>query len=449
MLGWTFFPWQDLVVDVAGEYDAITKQPFFRTVGVGVSRQNGKTTLICARIARELIGRRKTVAYTAQDRGLARTKWDEHIGVLMETPFADRVERIDRTNHREMLVMQNGSRYLPVTPTGQKAGRSLSIDLAVLDEAHAHNSMDVVGAISPAMAAKPHAQIWLLSNAGNSNSKLWKHYTDLGRMEISNPASTMCWFEYAADPETNDQYDHRAWGDANPSMGYPGGVMEQALSDGALTMERDIFFREHLNIWMDSEKLTSIDAITWAACRRDDLLPGRQVTFALDFTPERDRGSLCVAGKVMLDNEEVITPLEIIEAGSDLEHLIQKAAEVAMRWKGHIVIDRGGPAASAIPALERLTAGTGPMGNHLVRLIPFSDLVKACGEFHDAAVHARLSHRGDYRLTDAVTSATKRRAGEAWAWSRRGHGDITPLVACTLARWGIVAAPEPLIPQVF
>ena len=438
-------------MDVAGEYDVITKLPSYRTVGVGVARQNGKTTLVCSRIARGLIQPRATIAYTAQDRGLARTKWEEHVTLLMDTPFADRVDHVDRTNHREMLIMQNGSRYMPVTPTGKKAGRSLSIDLAVVDEAHAHETMSVISAIQPAMSAKPHAQIWLLSNAGDSRSGLWKHYTDIGRLEVDNPASTMAWFEYAADPEA-DVFDHAAWGEANPSLGLPGGVLETALSDGALTMDRDVFLREHLNVWMDSAAIAGIDAITWASCRRDDVMPGTDVAFGLDFTPERDRGALVVCGQVDLDNNEIVTAIELLEASTDLEHLIARAAEVANRWNGLITIDRGSPAASAIPALERLTHHDNPSvtgGEHRVRLIPLTELVRACGDFHDAAVHARLSHRGDYRLTDAVVSATKRRVGESWCWQRRGYGDISPLVAATLARWSIIDAPEVLVPSVF
>jgi hypothetical protein len=452
LLGWKFFPWQTYCCDIAGEYDPVTKIPKYRTCGFGVSRQNGKTTMVCSRIARQLIAVKQTVAYTAQDRGLARTKWDEHVATLMDTPFADRVERVDRTNHREMLVMKNGSRYMPVTPSVKKAGRSLSIDLAVIDEAHSHPDMGVISAIAPAMAAKPYAQIWLLSNAGDVNSGLWKHYTDLGRLESANPASSFCWFEYAPeDGEADDvQFNRQAWADANPSMGLPGGILEAALSDAALTMDKDIFLREHLNIWADSAALTGIDAVVWAACRREDLIPGRDVTFGLDFTPERDRGALVAVG--LVDDPttgDQITPIEIVDAGSNLEALITRAADVAVRWGGHLVLDRGGPASSAIPALERMTMGAGPNGTHLVRLIPFSDLIRACGDFHDAAIHARLSHRGDYRLTDAVTSATKRRVGEAWAWSRRGHGDISPLIAATLARWGIVTAPEELVPMVF
>ena len=300
------------------------------------------------------------------------------------------------------------------------------------------------------MAAKAWAQIWLLSNAGDSRSGLWRHYTDVGRLEVANPASSMCWIEYAPGKDINDldPFDRQAWAEANPSMGLPGGVLEQALSDGALSMDRDTFFREHLNVWMDASAYTGIDAVTWAACRNDELLPGSAVALGLDFTPERDRGALVVAGAVEVANGELVTALEVIETGSDLEAIVKRAAEVANRWDALITIDRGSPAASAIPALEKATVSEDGLTNR-VRLIPLTELVRACGDFHDAAVHAQLSHRGDYRLSDAVTGATKRRVGEAWAWSRRGHADISPLVAATLARWGVVAAPEVLVPAVY
>lgn len=444
-MGWQFFPWQQRVADVAGEYRPDTKLPCYRTVGVSVSRQNGKTTLICARIARQLIPPRQTVAYTAQDRGLARTKWAEHVELLMGTPFADRVAHVDRTNHREMLVMDNGSRYMPVTPSARKAARSLSVDLAVVDEANSHETMGVVSAIQPAMAARPHAQIWLLSNAGDSRSGLWRHYTDVGRLEVDNPASTMAWLEWAADPDT-DPFDRQAWADANPSLGLTGGIMEAALSDGALTMDRATFFREHLNVWADAGSLVGIDPALWAACRRDEVMPGTDVALGLDFTPERDRGALIVAGPAEGQADDLVA-LEVLESGSDLDAIVARAAEVACRWDALITIDRGSPAASAVPTLERLTQR--PDGTHRVRLIPLTELVRACGDFHDATRLARISHRGDYRLSDAVTSATKRPVGDAWAWKRRGSADISPLVAATLARWGVVARPDILTPSVY
>jgi len=35
----------------------------------------------------------------------------------MDTPFERRVERVDRQQNREMMVMKNGSIYMPVTPS--------------------------------------------------------------------------------------------------------------------------------------------------------------------------------------------------------------------------------------------------------------------------------------------------------------------------------------------
>ena len=49
----------------------------------------------------QLLQPRSTVAYTAQDRNLARFKWQEHVDLLMSTPFASKVKRVDRVNGRK------------------------------------------------------------------------------------------------------------------------------------------------------------------------------------------------------------------------------------------------------------------------------------------------------------------------------------------------------------
>jgi phage terminase large subunit-like protein len=251
LLGFEFFPWQRHAADVAGEYIPATRLPCYRTVGIGVARQNGKTALVCTRIARQLIQPRQTVAYTAQDRTVAYQKWEEHVELLMDTPFAEHVDRIDRVNHREVLIMKNGSRYLPVTPSKKKAARSMSIDLAVIDEAHAHPTMEIVGALQPTMATRKSAQLWVVSNAGDENSGLWKNYTVHGRQAIDDPTSTLCWLEYAS-VEHADPHDRQSWAEANPSMGHPGGVLVEALADAAAGMDTDTFRREHQNIWIDA-----------------------------------------------------------------------------------------------------------------------------------------------------------------------------------------------------
>jgi hypothetical protein len=64
----------------------------------------------------------------------------------------------------------------------------------------------------------------------------------------------------------------------------------------------------------------------------------------------------------------------------------------------------------------------------------------ACGAFYDAVVAGTLAHLDQPVLLAAVTSARRRILGDAWAWGRRAGGDVSPLCAVTLARWGLVKA---------
>lgn len=433
LLGWQLHPWQQHVADVALEVHA-SGLPYYRTVGLSVARQNGKTLLLLARVAMELFGRRRVVAYTSQDRLTARRKWEEMCRALVDVPsFAKRVLHFHTNNGQEELLLDTGSRFIIVTPN-EKAGRSLSVDLAIIDEAWHLSDMAVAGALGGTMAARSHAQLWVVSNAGSSESRLFRHYTETGRAQVDSPASPMCWVEYAASDDA-DVLNREEWAAANPSLDLPHGVLSAHLSGEALSLDPERFAREYLNLWVDVDVLTGIDAVVWAACRDDQLVPGDDVAFALDLTPERDRGALVVAGSV-----GGRTPLEVIEHTSDMDRLVSRTIQVASAAGGLVVLDRANPASSAVPALER--AGLE------VRMISAPDFARACGDFHDAAKAGHLSHRGDYRLADAVLGATKRTVGDGWVWRRRGPSDISPLVAATLARWGVVAA-QRMVPTVW
>lgn len=315
LLGWHLHPWQSHVGDVSLEVHA-SGVPYYRTVGVSVARQNGKTLLLLVRIVMELLGRNRTVAYTAQTRETARRKWEEMCRALVAVPsFARRVVHFHTNNGQEELLLDTGSRFVIVTPNADRAGRALSIDLAIVDEAFAQRSMAVVGAIGGAMAARSHAQLWIVSNAGNRDSRLFRHYTETGRAQIENPAAPMAWFEWAARDDA-DVLDRSAWHDANPSLDLPHGVVSTHLAEQALTIDRDQFAREYLNLWVDIDVLLGIDANTWQACRADEIVIGDRVSLSCDLTPERDRGALVAAGEV-----DGRTPLEVIEHTSDLSTL--------------------------------------------------------------------------------------------------------------------------------
>ena len=451
MLGWELFAWEREAVDLAGEYDALTLRPRFRTVGMSVARQNGKTTVVLVRIGRQLLPRRQTVAYTAQDRSLARTKWMEHVELLMDTPFANRVERIDRQQNREVMVMKNGSRYLPVTPSSKKAGRSLSLDLAIIDEAYAHDTMGVVKALEPTLITRPMAQLWIVSNAGDADSALWWHYTELGRRVCTDPHSTLCWIEYAPpgdDPTLIDVHDPQNWIVANPSLGEPGGVDMVALRAASTETDPATFRKEHLNLWVDRSMTSGLTASVWGNCYRADLVPGELVAFGLDFDAERTSGALVSAGVVTDTDGASVTPLEVIEQSPDLNALVERAAANANAFKGTILIQSGSPAASEIATLEKLTTYGRKQGKdqHRVKVIAQPEMARAVGSFYDAATARRLSHRNDPRLNDAVSAAVRREVGDVFVWERRIAESIAPLTAATLARWGVLTVPPPAKP---
>lgn len=434
VLGVMLFTWQRELANVALEIDPLTRALRYRTVGVSVARQNGKTLLVVIRVALEMIRPKRTVIYTAQDRNYARRQWEKHCDLLVSIPaFKQEVADYVKAHGSETLKLKNGSQYIIVTPN-EDAARSLTVDLAVIDEAYAQRSMAVTGGISPTMITRPSAQLWVLSNAGTFTSVLFRHYTQVGRAAVEDDRSRMAWFEWAADLDA-DLLDRDSWADANPSMGLRGGPLADALEDELLKSGEDTFRREHLNQWLDLGALAGVDAVAWAACF-DPTPPPKQVCLALDITPERDYGALVAAGDIGGGR----LAFEVIEHTSDLQRLVVQTAEVAARQHADVVIDRASPAGACIPLLERLNVN--------VRLIGVPDLQRGSGGFQDAVIAGLVAHPADGRLTDAVLGASKRRVGDGWVWDRRAGVDITPLNAATLARWGILTKP-PADPKIY
>ncbi len=99
-----------------------------------------------------------------------------------------------------------------------------------------------------------------------------------------------------------------------------------------------------------------------------------------------------------------------------------------------VVIDSAGPAASLI---VELTAAGIPVVTTSAR-----EMAQACGSLYDAIRNGELWHIGQPELNDAVAAASKRPLQDAWAWQRKGNTDISPLVAVTLAAFGLASSPS-------
>jgi hypothetical protein len=97
------------------------------------------------------------------------------------------------------------------------------------------------------------------------------------------------------------------------------------------------------------------------------------------------------------------------------------------------VVDAGGPAGSLIADLEER------LGVEVVQP-KAREVAAACGQLYDAVTEQTLSHLDQAPLAAALAGAQRRPLGDAWAWARRIVSvDISPLVAVTLAKWGLGA----------
>jgi len=451
LLGWDLFQWQIEASMLAGEYHPDSGRPRFRTVGSSVARQNGKTSWILTRIARQLLPHGQHVAYTAQDRSLARLKWDEHVEILMETPFKSRVREVSTQRNQEKLLMKNGSWYMPVTPTAKKAARSLSLDLAIADEAYAHTTMGLAGAIRNTLLTRPLAQFYLTSNAGDETSMLWRHYTDLGRASVDDPAATICWIEYASQDDASrfDPVEVRA---ANPSAGEVGGVDWESLMTEVRESDEETVRRENMNLWSSSSGAGL--SRWWDGAPRgtvDSVLQGGgRVVFGLDFEPERNGGALTVCAVDVDGLSRVVEVVAVADDPVSMEGLVQRAADNAIARQAFVVVGASSPAASTIPDLERLTKRKvkgkkpgKPEDASLVFSVTAQGTSRAVGAFHDGVVSGKIAHNGDPVLTAAVVSVMRREVGDSFVWQRRdptGESRPSLVTSATMAHWGALTA---------
>lgn len=460
-MGFAFHAWQSHLSDVSmeltyreartPEHSAMRLAAMF--VGAMVGRQSGKTAWCAARIhAQCLLPNHKEllpqlgmkvpikpqhVAYTAQNRTHAVERWNEHVDVMVSNDEGSRaIKRISQTNGRECITYWNGSTYRPVTPN-RTGARGLSLDLVVVDEALAH-PMWLLPVLRPTMAQRDAApgcigaQFVVISNAGDDDSELLNRMQELGIETLDDMDSKRVWMEWSAHPEW-DIYDEDTWLRTMPTLEQPNGIDLDFIRMEAKTLREDQFVREYLcrRTMATHEQIIPMDL--WMELSRTDVMvPLDRLVIGLDVRADRMGASLVACGPV-----GTYLPLELVEAKQGLEWVLERTIAVARNNGAPIAIDVGGPAANLIPPLEAAGVTVVPMA---VR-----EVTMAAATLYDACYAKRITHMNDYRLNDAVVGASRRAVGDRWAFDRRGQWDISPLVAASLAVWGVEnnSAPMP------
>lgn len=436
MAGLDLDPWQEFVlVRALGEREDGKWSAF--EVGVEVARQNGKGGIL---EARELAGLfllgEELIVHSAHEFPTAEAAL-ERMAVLIEScpDFDRRVKTIKRSHGQEGIYLKGGQalRYRTRTKGG---GRGLSADCVVLDEAM-HLPEAVLSALFPTLSARQNPQLWYTGSAVDretmDNGVVFARLRERGVKGTDPKLAYFGWSPDIESPAGVDQTmatDPEVWAQANPALGIRISVGYVAAEQRSMGSRGFAVERLGVGDWPDTSEVGKriISPEDWNARADPTSTALDPVCFAFDISPDRAMASIGVAGR----RDDGKVHIEVIDRRRGTGWVVERAqALLAEHLNAGIICDGAGPAGSLLPAFTKL--GIEP------RTVTANEHARACGMFFDAATEEDdLRHRGTKELANALAGARTRPLGDAWAWSRKSSEiDISPLVACTLAFWGV------------
>jgi len=409
-------------------------------VGLVMPRQNGKSELLVARmLAGVFLLGESLVIFSAHQFDTAMEIFHRLVAVIENTPELVRKVRLNRgkvgtySHGSEGITLKRGQRIRFKARTSG-GGRGFSCDCLLLDEAM-FLPESFLGATIPTLSARPNPQMWSVGSA--VDQQVHEHGIVLAkRRERGHRGGDgkLAYFEWSAEGEDPDAIepsvlaDPQVWAQANPGLGIR--ISTDYLEGEAVAMGSRNFAVERLGVgdWPATEGTKGvIDLDDWNEREDLDSETKGPLCFAVDVTPDRSWAAIAVAG-FRPDGRRHI---EVVEHDRGTDWVVDRFEQLIARHKASaIVCDGKGPVASLMPDLANLRT----------RLVPVTaqEHAQACGMLYDAVQQGTVRHLGTPELSVAVSGAVKRPLGDAWAWSRRSSAiDISPLVACTLALWGL------------
>lgn len=437
---------QEILDTVFAERNGVTAA---ETAVVIAARQNLKTIAMemCG-IGWLLVTEPGPVLWTAQRFKTARESFEKIAGLLDREAWSRRrVEQIVSSNGRESIRMRSGMR-MDFGVRNKDAGRGMKYARLVLDEGYSIQPSHM-GALLPLLSTYADRQTLIGSSASRPESSELRRWRDIGR---AGAGVRRAYFEWADDPtqgppcELGPECMHLVGSPgcrlddperirrANPSVG--SWLEWDAIWQERANLSPGEFARERLG-WHDEPSEDSADALpadAWAEAEDEYSETTDDYVFGLSVAPSRSFAAIGVAGR----NREGRLHLEVTSDGAGLvdyrpgvSWVMPVLRELAEAHPGaRLAVLRGSAAESLVPAIERIVGLN-------VELIAAAAYPQACGFLSDAADARTVAHLGQMELSAAVESAVRRPVGDrTFQWGRkRSGGDITPLVAVTLAAW--------------
>lgn len=443
-------PWQRWLLIHALELDPVGALRF-RIVLVLVARQNGKTLVKAVlTLWRMYEGGCRYLVGTAQDLSQAREVMNEILVLMIDqTPklkerfdpdhddldkrrgihhktLNDEYIRLDTQWRNGRAVPRGGEpRYL-IKALNRKAGRGLSgVREVNIDELREQRDFLGWAAISKVVMAAADAQIWAMSNMGDSLSLLLNHLRGIG---ISGADPAMFLAEWSA-PEGCELGDTDGWRQANPSLGYRS-LTVAAIRSSMLSDPPAVFRTEVLCQGVDIMN-TAIDPAGWAACADAAGAQSRAPTaVCVDMAVEGEHvlafsAAVLGDGRVRIDLVGAWDTTERARKG--ITELRKQLKPKAMGWFPK------GPGAALSATMRKLSAN------------PITGLAQseACMTFADFVDGRRLIHPDNPILNDHARHTGSVGSAASWTFDR-GPGATHGMWAAAGALHLALNEPEPV-----
>lgn len=411
-----------------------------------LARQNGKGAVIEGRelAALALFGER--VQHSAHHYSTTRDAFERMTALVENCPDLDRmVSRITTGAGNQAIRFRTGGR-IEYGSRKRGSGRGLPPDVLVNDEAFDYPEASH-SALMPSVSARPNPQVWYLSSPPDE----YEHPNSvviarLRQRALRGNDPRLMYVEWsAAEAEDLEEVlrrstpeqvrawlaDRDRWVASNPALGYR--ITEETIERELTSMSVRGFAVERLGIgyWPDPEPQEDtddrpVDPAAWAASSDPRSVGLDPVALAIDVAPDGTTALAAVGWR-----EDGRKHAELIEVRQGTGWVPAAVVAIVEGWDPSVlVVDASSPAAALVPRFQQ--AGLDPLVTTGAQLCAAAqglviDLnedglrVRSCKPLDDAAESARWRQVGDRRAFDR----------------RRGGANIAPLVAVSLAGFGL------------
>lgn len=427
LLGQTLEPFQRLIV---GEIFSQRREAL-----VLLPRGNGKTTLLAAVGLWCLLRLPDAqIVVGAASRDQAAVLFDIARG-FAEHP---EISKLVQTTRREIRTARG---WLKVIAADGPKQHGLIIDMAIVDELHAHGNRELYDALSTAMLKRPGAKLVTISTAGATVDTplgdLYERANQLPSMKRDGALSVAIGKHFgmlewrADDPDDLEQVKA-----ANPASW----VTLEGLESQRVRSHPLAFARYHCNIWTGG-KAPFVMPEQWdAGAAKPDIPRGARVAVGVDASLVRDSTAVCVA---RLDDAKHVHAMWKVwtPAGAnqpvplaDVEVYIRdlsRAYDVTVVYDPHyfgrsaqVLEDEG------IPVMEW----------------PYRKMAEATSLLLEIIREGRLAHGGDrIARQHAIAAEVDEREWGLVLSKRRSREKIDCMIALAMAAWWANQIPEPMV----